>query len=114
MDLKQRIQAAFTDSPLRKVRVEVKRVAGRLLVYVVSPTFAHKTPLQKQRLALKTLRGAGTLSAEDLRRVGLVRPLTPGAYRTMKAFKAKPKNAGGKPKKKAIANPEEGKGIQEP
>jgi len=100
MDLKQKIRSAFVDSPLLSgARVEMKSVAGRLLVYVVSPTFSRKTPLQKQRLALKALRGAGTLSPEDMRRVGLIRTLTPDTYRRMKALKAKSNEVGGKSKK---------------
>lgn len=103
MDLKQKIRSAFTDSPLlRDAHVEMESVAGRLLVYVVSPTFARKTGLQKQRLAMKILRATDTLSTQDMRRVGLVRTLTPDAYHRMKALKAEPNDVGGKSKKRAI------------
>lgn len=96
MDLKQKIRAVFTGSPLlRNAHVEMESVADRLLVYVVSPTFARKTGLQKQRLAMKILRATDTLSPEDIRRVGLVRTLTPDAYRQMKALNVKSNGAGG-------------------
>ncbi|HTU90754.1 MAG TPA: hypothetical protein VMF69_11815 [Gemmataceae bacterium] len=97
MDLKQKIRAAFTGSSLlRNAQVEIEPVAGRLLVYVVSPTFARKTGLQKQRLAMKILRATDTLSPEDMRRVGLVRTLTPDTYRRMKTLAAKRRDADGK------------------
>ncbi len=102
MDLKQKIRAAFAaTTALKKARVaKVKSLGNRVLVYLVSPSFSNKTPLQKQRLVSKVMRGASTLTPEDVRRVGLVRTLTPAAYnRMVKARKARLNQVSGKSKK---------------
>jgi hypothetical protein len=92
MDLKQKLREVFTaTTTLKKARVaKVKSLGDRVLVYLVSPTFSGKTPLQRQRLVSKAMQGAGILSREDVRRVGLVRTLTPATYsRILKARKAR-------------------------
>ena len=92
MDLNQKIRAAFAATTvLKNTRVaKVKYLGERVLVYLVSPSFSGKTPLQRQRLVSKAMREAGTLLQEDVRRVGLVRTLTPAAYsRMVKARKAR-------------------------
>lgn len=102
MDLMRKIRAAFKGSlSLKKARVvKVKPLGDRVLVYVVSPLFAGKTPLQKQRLVSKAMRETGALTSADLRRVGLVRTLTPATFqKIVKARKARLNGAANKAKK---------------
>lgn len=102
MDLIAKIRAAFTTSPsLKKGRVvKVKQIGDDFLVYLVSPMFTGKTSLQHQRLVEKAMQETGILSSEEIRRIGLVRTLTPREFQAiLKARKARLNGAAGKPKK---------------
>jgi acid stress-induced BolA-like protein IbaG/YrbA len=80
MDLTEKIRAAFTGLMGTALpAVKVKAVGDRLLVYVISRAFLRQSPLKRQRLVSKALRGSDSpLSPAEQRRIGLVRTLTPG------------------------------------
>lgn len=80
MDLTEKIRAAFVkllgSAP---PAVKVKAVGGRVLVYVVSRAFVRQSPLKRQRLVSKALRGNDSLlSLAEQQSIGLVRTYTPG------------------------------------
>ncbi|HBI41531.1 MAG TPA: hypothetical protein DDY78_01575 [Planctomycetales bacterium] len=81
MDLTEKIRAAFASllGSAPPVVVKVKAVGDRVLVYVVSRAFVHQSPLKRQRLVSKALRGTdSSLSSAEQHRIGLVRTFTPG------------------------------------
>jgi acid stress-induced BolA-like protein IbaG/YrbA len=81
MDLTEKIRAAFTRllGSAPPVVVKVKAVGDRVLVYVVSRAFVRQSPLKRQRLVSKALRGTdSSLSPTEQHRIGLVRTFTPG------------------------------------
>jgi acid stress-induced BolA-like protein IbaG/YrbA len=80
MELNEKIRTALTKflGPKSRHRVKVAPVGERVLVYVVSSAFARQSPLKRQQMVAKALRGAeSSLTTAELRRIGLVRTLTP-------------------------------------